>query len=426
MSDDQNMDLPHATGVPGGDVAVDGDARRRTLYSLPDPERPDDQDDDEEAMNDTPSREVSEPGTRPPSPPLDSRDSVRLVALHLEGGPISQLSTSRLMAYVASAAAQAKGIEWIDDARCVIVFSSYQQARNGLQKICLDVDALEAASLPSPEQMSALEGGAALTPSVQKELLTPRVAMAFPSTLYNVMEQHAAEELPAAMARLEDARSKLNEGTEPVPEIYRDMELEELERNVLTPEQTRYKKIRQSLWIRFALHEYDTKAPRAANRSNWYRQHGRSAGKDVVPRLLGVGASYDGARRGQSRGELFARDTGHRECRRYDDLPYGEDPYTRPRASAFMDSLPDDRRYGHDWSEDRSSYAPSSLLDRIGRSAGDRGAHDALRSRSASPDDAGELGPGEVRIRGRGAVHAPRSRMAGWDDDGGPPPGEAQ
>ena len=67
------------------------------------------------------------------------------------------------------------------------------------------------------------------------------------------------------------------------------MELEELERKTFSRDLRHIKQLRQSLWIRFALTHHDTKAPRSAQRSNWYRQHGRGAGKEVVPRLPNVG-----------------------------------------------------------------------------------------------------------------------------------------
>ena len=351
----------------------------------------------EEEVTDKPQeQEIPEPGVAPPRPPFESGEKLRIEALHLEGEPISQLSTSRLMAYVAHTGSRARGIEWISDTRCVLVFDSYGDALAGLQRIQLPRSESEMNDEPAPPEppepasADAIEGP---LNEAQAALLTPRLAMAFPSQLYNTIEQQSLAELPEAEAKLAEARARLDGGTEPVPEIYRDMELEELERKTFSRDLRHIKQLRQSLWIRFALTHHDTKAPRSAQRSNWYRQHGRGAGKEVVPRLLNVGEHAGGRRRRRGRDELFPSE------RRYEE----HDPYTQPREEL--------RGAGHAW--DDEDYTPRSLLDRIGTSRQDDDGRSRRRSRSASPGrDAGE----DARIRGRGSVRAPRGRMHGWDD----------
>lgn len=370
----------------------EGEEPRRILYEIPQEMAHEAEEERavEAVADEKPAQEAPDAGTPPPPPSVEQGDKLRIDALHLEGEAISQLSTSRLMAYVAHTGSRAKGIEWINDMRCVLVFDTYGDALEGLQRIELQTDDTEMSDgppAPAPSELATPEAVESLSSETLQPLLRPRLAMAFPSALYNPIEKQSLEELPEVQAKLEEARARLDNSTEPIPEIYKDMELEELEKKTLTRDLRRVKQLRQSLWIRFALMHHDTKAPRSAQRSNWYRQHGRSAGKDIVPRLLQVGEHASSRRRRGGRDELFSTE------RRYDD----HDPYANPRS---------EQRRGHDWDED---YTPRSLLDRIG---GDR--DDSTRrprSRSASPERGDD-----VRIRGRGSVRAPRARMSGWDD----------
>ncbi|WFD03354.1 hypothetical protein MOBT1_002043 [Malassezia obtusa] len=370
-------------------IPEDGEEPRRILYEIPEEMSRDAAAErvEEEVTDKEPTQEVPEPGTPPSRPPFERGEKLRIEALHLEGEPISQLSTSRLMAYVAHTGSRARGIEWISDTRCVLVFDSYGDALAGLQRIQLprsESEMSDEPAPPAPSEFASIESVEGPLNEAQEALLTPHLAMAFPSQLYNTIEQQSLAELPEAEAKLAEARARLEQGTEPVPEIYRDMELEELERQSFTRDVRRVKQLRQSLWIRFALAHYDTKAPRSAQRSNWYRQHGRGAGKEVVPRLLQVGEHASSRRRRRGRDELFPTERDH-------------DPYTQPR---------EELRSGQAWDED--DYTPRSLLDRIDRGR-DEDTSQRRRSRSASPGRE----PEETRIRGRGSVRAPRAR---WED----------
>ncbi|WFD00457.1 hypothetical protein MYAM1_003206 [Malassezia yamatoensis] len=371
----------------------------RILYEMPDELARDAAAErvEEDVTHQEPAQEIPEPGSMPERPPLEAGEKLRIEALHLEGEPISQLSTSRLMAYVASTGSRARGIEWISDNRCVLVFDSYGDALAGMQRIQLprnEVDMEDEPAAPEPSELASVGTIEAPWNDAIHALLTPRLAMAFPSELYNMIEKQSLSELPEAEKQLQEARSRLESGSEPVPEIYRDMEIEELERRTLTRDLKHVKQLRQSLWIRFALAHHDTKAPRSAQRSNWYRQHGRGAGKDVVPRLLEVGEHAS-----QQPGRRDRRDIARNARPSY----YDEDPYTRPRESM--------REAENAWEEE--DYRPRSLLDRISGNRDEEEPVSRPRSRSASPQRNTDRDSG---IRGRGSVRAPRSRMHGWDD----------
>lgn len=340
--------------------ANDVDVPKKIMYAVPEEmQRKNDEIEYERNSPHAPTKEAPNMGTPPPAPPIEYGDSIRPVALHLEGELITQLSTSRLMAFVAYSGAQAKGVEWINDTRCVIVFESPERALEGLKHLCYDAvedDVIREPNFEDPES----------------PLLRARLVMAFPRKLYNTIEQQAATELPDVLSKLAEEQSKSNSSTEPVPEIYREMELEELERQMLSEDHRRVRQLQQGLWIRFALHNYDTKAPRSASKSNWYRQHGRGAGKEIVTRLLDVGEPTSQRRHRRSRRERRERDS-------------------RKESSEQMDE----------------EYTPLSLRDRIGGRRGrdwekDDDLHHA-RERSMSPVSEG----GAIRIRGRGSVRAP-------------------
>lgn len=343
----------------GGDDAVQGEMPRRIMYPVPEEMHIMQDEGDAGELVDVPEKQAPEHGTPPSAPPVEYGDSIRKNALHLQGEPITQLSTSRLMAFVTSSGAHAKGIEWINDTRCVVVFETAERAADGLRHLCYD---------PIEEDVNPDQDAE----NAESALLRPRLVMAFPSKFYNTIEQSSAKELPDLQAKMDEARMKLENAAEPVPEIYRDMEMEEAERRIYTEDHRRVKALRQSWWIRFALHNYDTKSARSASKSNWYKQHGRGAGKEVVTRLLDVGDAPANKRRRSSRRER------------------------RDMAAARASR-------GEDMDED---YTPLSLRDRIGGKVGHTWENDEhlrlSRERSVSPDSSRGLS-----IRGRGSVRAP-------------------
>ena len=361
---EENMDLGTSEASTN-----DVDIPKKIMYAVPEEmQRKIDENEYERDSLHAPTKEAPDVGTPPAAPPIEYGDSIRPVALHLEGELITQLSTSRLMAFVAYSGAQAKGVEWINDTRCVLVFESPERALEGLKHLCYDAvedDVIREPNFEDPES----------------PLLRARLVMAFPRKLYNTIEQQAAAELPDVLSKLAEEHSKSTSSTEPVPEIYREMELEELERQMLSEDHRRVRQLRQGLWIRFALHNYDTKSPRSASKSNWYKQHGRGAGKEIVTRLLDVGEPTSQRRHRRSRRERRERDS-------------------RKENSEQMDE----------------EYTPLSLRDRIGGRRGrdwdkDDDLHHA-RERSMSPVSEG----GAIRIRGRGSVRAPNAESTEYSN----------
>lgn len=350
---------------------MDGaDGPKKILYNMPQ-EMVSEGKEEEVELPPIPAKETPETGIPPSAPEVDYGDSLRPVAMHLEGEPISQLSTSRLMAYVGHTGVRAKGIEWINDTRCVIVFESYAEAVDGFQRLLLHEE-----DFIAPDEIHIHE--------CEEFLLRPRLAMAFPRSLYTTLEEQAMSELPALQAKIDEKMAEMDRATEPVPEIYRDMELEEFERSLLSQDHISAKKLRRPLWIRFALHNYDTKETRSAHKSNWYRQHGRGAGKEVVSRLLKVGDIAPSGRGRRNRSEAGDR---QRRARNTDT------DYT---PLSLLDRI--GGRQGHDWDEDESLRF--------------------TRDRSLSPNRSDE----GLHIRGRGSVRAPRSSQSGWDEDTGHAP----
>ena len=99
----------------------DVDVPKKIMYAVPEEmQRKIDENEYERDSLHAPTKEAPDVGTPPAAPPIEYGDSIRPVALHLEGELITQLSTSRLMAFVAYSGAQAKGVEWINDTLSLI------------------------------------------------------------------------------------------------------------------------------------------------------------------------------------------------------------------------------------------------------------------------------------------------------------------
>ncbi|CAD6887588.1 unnamed protein product [Tilletia laevis] len=62
--------------------------------------------------------------------------NLRLSALNISGIPITQVSTSRLFAYVTYFGAQPLGLEWVDDQRAIVVFAEPEAARLAFEYLC--------------------------------------------------------------------------------------------------------------------------------------------------------------------------------------------------------------------------------------------------------------------------------------------------
>ncbi len=102
---------------------------------------------------------TEEPSETPDPPAVESGSDIRLDTLLIEGPPITQLSTSRLFAYLTHFGAQPLGLEWIDDQSCKIVFADERSARLGLEYL-----------IPAPprdEMQSAEEDATPLPTSIR-------------------------------------------------------------------------------------------------------------------------------------------------------------------------------------------------------------------------------------------------------------------
>lgn len=374
--------------------------------------------------------------------------------LNLSGQPITQLSTSRIFAFLTHCGAAPLGLEWIDDQSCNVVFKDHHASRSALEylqappprKVLIKLEEeREQRRIARQEEMFAFGGSAAVDgegeqaeegeaetegpivhptygqlPDVDDmekvaeqettfddatdvelgmALLTCRRTRPVPIKLFTPVERESADKLlrerfERAERELEEeiARPKVKqevmdeelpedgrraEEEDDRPEIYREMEREELTRKESQarlrkkgPEMNNIERLTSSMYVRFAIKDHDVKPSKSAGRSEWYRTHGKEAGREVVERLLEVGGFKDS----------------------HELLPDQKPPQL-------------DERLGR-----RSEV---DVLDREMDSY--RSARE--RDRSASPVRAPRIpdAPSGIRIKGRGAVRAPQKSV--WDDD---------
>ncbi|EPQ26045.1 uncharacterized protein PFL1_06498 [Pseudozyma flocculosa PF-1] len=243
------------------------------------------------ALDDAKLVGVEEPSEVPSPPPVEGGSDVRLDTLLIEGLPITQMSTSRLFAYVAHFGAQPLGLEWVDDERCNIVFPTEEAARIALEYLCPATDMSTEPLIPLPNLQTILEtSDEEWDPEVISSLVAPRKAHRMPGKLYTSIERQAAR------AQLADQSSSTNGAStlpDDVPEIYREMEEADRRQHREKPEYVALAKLRSALYVRHAVKDWDVKPSRAASRSQWYKEHGQEAGKEIVPRLLDVGEVSD-------------------------------------------------------------------------------------------------------------------------------------
>lgn len=233
-----------------------------------------------------------EPPTETPDPPaVEGGSDILLDTLLIEGLPITQLSTSRLFAYITHFGAQPLGLEWIDDQRCKVVFADERSARLGLEYLVPpsnadEMQSTEIDNAPLPNMDTLLEYDPDSWHSEYiTSLVTPRKAHRIPAKLYNHIERQAALVEMEQRKRTQEAVSCLPDD---VPEIYREMEEADCKAGE-TREVRDLNKLRSSLWLRHAVSGVDRKEARASTRSQWYKRHGHEAGREIVPKLLQVG-----------------------------------------------------------------------------------------------------------------------------------------
>jgi hypothetical protein len=229
--------------------------------------------------------------------------------------------------------------------------------------------------------------------------------------LYLAPERDAAAELQTF-----DDQRKFGDGDAEMapaadaPAIYRELEEEDRQRFLESPAQDTLRKIRSSLFVRWAVESFDVKGSKAASQSQWYREHGRDAGKEVVSKVLEVGGTKE-------RRELLPSSGNGRAARGRNDRHSGQ---------AAMDQLDREMDMWRDRADDAAVGHGTNARNR--RRHGSRSAMtlDALdeemeqasrsRDRSASPERRGKYASDStsIRVRGRGKMRAPSA----WDDDG--------
>ncbi|KAN0061123.1 hypothetical protein ACQY0O_006858 [Thecaphora frezii] len=228
-----------------------------------------------------------EPSEAPSPPPVEGGSDIRLDTVLIEGLPITQMSTSRLFAYVTHYGAQPLGLEWVDDQRCNIVFPTEESARLALEYLCPATDMSLEPLIPLPNLQAILAmPDEEWDTDVISSLVAPRRAHRVPTKLYTAIERQTAK---MHFGDLQNGSAGASTLPEDVPEIYREMEEADRRQRLKQPEFVALTKLRSSLYVRHAVRGFDVKPSRAASKSQWYREHGQEAGKEIVPRLLDVG-----------------------------------------------------------------------------------------------------------------------------------------
>ncbi|KAJ9473947.1 hypothetical protein PHBOTO_004036 [Pseudozyma hubeiensis] len=311
-------------------------------------------------------------GTAPPSetpdpPAVEGGSDIRLDTLLIEGTPITQLSTSRLFAYLTHFGAQPLGLEWIDDRTCKIVFADERSARLGLEYLLppsasddMQAETDLAAPLPNIDTLLEYDPDSWHSEYITS-LVTPRQAHRVPAKLYNLVERQAALTELEVQKQTQDAVSALPDD---VPEIYREME--EADRKKELPREVRdLQKLRGLLWLRHAVTDVDRKESRASTRSQWYKRHGYEAGREIVPKLLQVGEVKESV-------ELFpdwkpsttGGDDDRRRRKKLDELDEELDGYRAARDEP--------RRREGEMMADAVRRRDGDLMDRLHSRRGDR------------------------------------------------------
>ena len=417
-----------------------------------------------------------EPYVAQDPPAVESGSDIRLETLLIEGLPITQLSTSRLFAYLTHYGAQPLGLEWIDDQRCKIVFADERSARLGLEYLCPPPSAYLQVTDEQPTPLPNIETLLEYDPdSWHSEYITslvlPRRAHRFPAKMYNHVERQAALTELEERQRAQEAVSSLPDD---VPEIYREMEEADRTARLQTREVRDLHKLRSSLWLRHAVTDVDRKESRASTKSQWYKRHGFEAGREIVPKLLHVGETResvelfpnytpsesrgDGGRRATRDERRSAMDALDSELDRHVASRHDEDEPQRREGEMMADAVQArshrrrddgdllDRLSSHGGKGRRRRGEPGSSEGRWGHDAYETLESDTRRSRNRRPRNGAdvdamdeelddlqrsrrahqhqrELSPGRrphasVKTKGRGRMKAPglSSFDDRWDD----------
>ncbi|KAJ1033905.1 hypothetical protein NDA16_000113 [Ustilago loliicola] len=221
---------------------------------------------------------IEEPSSPPDPPAVESGSDIRLDTLLIEGLPITQLSTSRLFAYLTHYGAQPLGLEWIDDQRCKIVFADKRSARLALEYLCpspssttdstdntemQDAEGADVTPLPNIDTLLEYDPESWHSEFITS-LVQPHKAHRIPAKLYTHVERQAALTELEERKRTAEAVSSLPDD---VPEIYREMEEADRKAALQTREVRDLQKLRSTLWLRHAVTDVDRKESRASTKS---------------------------------------------------------------------------------------------------------------------------------------------------------------
>lgn len=259
-------------------------------------------------------------------------------ALHIFGAPITQLSTSRLFAWLVERGTYPLSVEWVNDYSCNAIFRDTESAFTGLQNLLVPPlaelpdqalstedamdDPISMVPLPQLNAMktveSLLEEGRDMNDLGEEEasllgqaLLTSRKLRPIPLKLFTPIERETGE----AMLREKQEASQPEADDEMMEEAGRedprlreqgDEDFQTRRGEVIDSRRRKPKagilfqpdaasvtsgqaqdlrKLTSSLYARFAVSNFDYKKARAHQESEWYRRHGYDAGRQVVPWL---------------------------------------------------------------------------------------------------------------------------------------------
>lgn len=191
-------------------------------------------------------------------------------------------------------------MEWINDTSVNIVFADSAAARLALEYIC-PADVVP----PLPSAQHIEEATAAVVAATQgfdaapwpQEFLdlciTPRKAHRFPQKLYNAVERDTLLRRADELRKPTEEQPASSQYPDSAPAIYREFEQQDRDAKAKASEaDATLRDIRRLLaliWARYAVESVDVKHRDARQKSAWYKEHGKDAGKEVVPKLLEVG-----------------------------------------------------------------------------------------------------------------------------------------
>lgn len=245
--------------------------------------------------------------------------------LHVFGAPITQLSTSRVFAWLVERGSSPLSVEWVNDFSCNVVFRDEEAALTGLEKLQAVTQPRAGSSGRVSREDTPTEPGLAdapdpitqRTPSLPRlesllqaaeafgsneavlmdkddkqrlglALLTSRKLKSVPLKLWEPAEIDVAELL---LREREQATGQQSDGDAEMAEadnVHRAIGPDDgapkapLPARVSSEQREDLRKLTSSLYARFAVEGLDAKKAVSRQQSEWYRRHGYNAGTEVV------------------------------------------------------------------------------------------------------------------------------------------------